>query len=152
MRHFARLNGEDEEYWGMVGLLHDVDYEKWPDEHCKKAEELLREEGFDAPFIRAVVSHGYGIVNEIAPESRLEKTLYATDELTGLIAAAVLMLPSKSLDDLKISSLKKKFKDKRFAAGVNRDVINQGCRMLGVELDELMQQTIEGMKTAMHNA
>lgn len=146
MRHFAAKAGEDVEYWGAVGLLHDVDYEMYPDEHCRKAVELLRAEGYDDAFIRAVVSHGYGIVTEVAPELPMEKTLFAADELTGLVAAAVLMLPSRSLDDLKLSSLKKKWKDKRFAAGVNRDIVLQGCGMLGIELDELMRETVEGMK------
>lgn len=146
LRRFAREWGEDEEYWGMVGLLHDVDYEMHPDEHCRRAPDMLREAGFDEAFIRAVVSHGYGICVDVAPESRMEKALFATDELTGLIAAAVLMLPSKSLDDLKLSSLKKKFKDRKFAAGVSREVILEGCGMLGMTLDEVMLETIEGMR------
>ncbi len=148
MRHFATTAGEDPEVWGVVGLLHDIDYEQWPEEHCKKAEQLLKDEGLDQALIRAVVSHGYGIVVDVVPETRMEKTLFAVDELTGLIAAASLMLPSKSVHDLKLSSLKKKWKDKRFAAGVNRDIVLQGCEMLGLELDQLMQETIEGMKTA----
>ena len=152
MRHFAAKNGEDADYWGMVGLLHDVDYEMYPDEHCRKAEELLRAEGFGEDFIRAVVCHGYKIVVDIAPELPMEKTLFAVDELTGLIAAAALMLPSKNVADLKLSSLKKKWKDKRFAAGVNRDIILQGCEMLGVELEELMQETMEGMRGAADGA
>ena len=146
MRHFADKYGEDREYWGAVGLLHDVDYEKFPEQHCQKAVEILREEGFDEGFIHAVISHGYGIAVDVKPESRMEKALYATDELTGLIAAAVLMLPSKSLDDLKLSSLKKKWKDKKFAAGVNRDVVLRGCEMLEMELEELMTETIAGMR------
>ncbi|MCC8108498.1 MAG: HDIG domain-containing protein [Planctomycetes bacterium] len=146
MRHFAKKWGEDEEYWGVVGLLHDLDYEKFPDEHCKKAPELLREAGFDDAFIHAVVSHGYGICVDVAPELRMEKALYASDELTGLIAAAVLMLPSKDINDLKLSSLKKKWKDKKFAAGVDRSVIANGAEMLGMTVEELMVETIEGMK------
>ncbi len=146
MRHFAAKRGEDPEYWGLVGLLHDVDYEQYPAEHCKKAPELLRADGFDEAFIHAVVSHGHGICVDVPPEHIMEKILFATDELTGLIAAATLMLPSKDLADLKISSLKKKFKDKRFAAGVNRDVIQKGCEMLGVGLDELMEETLAGMR------
>lgn len=146
MRHFAAKYGEDQDYWGAVGILHDVDYEKHPEEHCKKAAEILKAEGFDDQFIRSVVSHGYGICVDVAPESTMEKVLFATDELTGLIAAAVLMLPSKNLDDLKLSSLKKKWKDKRFAAGVNRDIVTQGCEMLGMPLEEVMTETMEGMR------
>ena len=146
MRHFAEKYGENADYWGAVGILHDVDYELYPDEHCRKAAELLRDEGLDETFIRAVVSHGYGIVVDVKPESTMEKALFAADELTGLIAAAALMLPSKSVADLKLSSLKKKWKDKRFAAGVNRDIITQGCEMLGIELDELMTETMTAMR------
>ena len=146
MRHFAVKKGEDPEYWGIVGLLHDVDYEKYPEEHCRKAAEILKSEGFDDAFVHSVVSHGYGICVDIAPESEMEKVLFAADELTGLIAAAALMLPSKSLDDLKLSSLKKKWKDKRFAAGVNREIIQKGCEMLGMDLEDLMTETIAGMK------
>lgn len=148
MRYFAAKSGEDVEYWGQVGLLHDVDYEMYPEEHCRKAVEILREGGYDDVFIHSVVSHGFGIVNDVAPENYMEKILFATDELTGLIAAAVLMLPSKRLDDLKLSSLKKKWKDKRFAAGVNRGIVLQGCDMLGFELEDLMQETINGMRDA----
>ena len=146
MRHFAEKYGEDADYWGAVGLLHDIDYEKFPEQHCAKAAEILREEGFDDDFIHAVVSHGYGICVDVAPEKTMEKALFATDELTGLIAAAALMLPSKSVADLKLSSLKKKWKDKKFAAGVNRDIILQGAEMLGMDLDTLMTETMEGMK------
>lgn len=146
MRHFAAKHGEDEEYWGAVGLLHDIDYEMYPDEHCRKAAEILEAEGFDADFIHAVVSHGYGIVVDVEPSHIMEKTLYAADELTGLIAAAALMLPSKDVADLKLSSLKKKWKDKRFAAGVNREVISNGCQMLGIEVDDLMQETCAAMQ------
>lgn len=148
MRHFATKYEEDPEYWGAVGLLHDVDYEKYPEEHCTKAVDILHEAGFDDAFIHSVVSHGFGICSEVAPESRMEKVLFASDELTGLVAAATLMLPSKSLDDLKLSSLKKKWKDKRFAAGVNRDVVLKGCEILGMDLEELMTETIEGMRGA----
>lgn len=148
MRHFAAKYGEDPDYWGAVGLLHDVDYEKYPEEHCVKAVELLKNEGFDDAFIHSVVSHGYGICTDVAPESTMEKALFASDELTGLVAAAVLMLPSKNLDDLKLSSLKKKWKDKRFAAGVNRDIVLKGCEMLGMDLEDLMKETIEGMHEA----
>jgi len=148
MRHFAVKYGEDADYWGAVGLLHDVDYEKYPEEHCKKAVDILKEAGYDDAFIHAVVSHGYGICVDIAPESTMEKALFATDELTGLIAAAALMLPTKSVDDLKLSSLKKKWKDKKFAAGVNRDIVLQGAEMLGMDLESLMTETIEGMRSA----
>ncbi len=147
MRHFAAKRGEDVEYWGAVGLLHDIDYEKYPEEHCVKAVEILRGEGFDDGFIHAVTSHGYGLVTDVEPELGMEKVLFAADELTGLIAAAALMLPTKKVEDLKLSSLKKKWKDKRFAAGVNRDLILRGCGMLGMELEELMTETMEAMKT-----
>ena len=146
MRHFAEKYGEDAAYWGAVGLLHDVDYEMYPEEHCHKAVELLTAEGFDAAFIHAVVSHGYGIVVDTEPVHVMEKVLYAADELTGLIAAAALMLPRKDVADLKLSSLKKKWKDKRFAAGVNRDIILDGCDRLGMELEELMTETCHAMR------
>ena len=149
MRHFAEKQGEDVAYWGAVGLLHDIDYEKFPDQHCVKAAEILEQEGFDPAFIHAVVSHGYGIVTETQPELPMEKILFATDELTGLIAAAALMLPTKQVADLKLSSLKKKWKDKRFAAGVSRDIIARGAEMLGVGLDDLMQESMLAMTQAM---
>lgn len=146
MRHFARLNGEDEEVWGAAGLLHDLDYEQFPEEHCKKAVEIMREHDIDEFYIRAMSCHGYGICTDTKPESQLEKVLYTIDELTGLINAACLMRPSKSVLDLEVKSVKKKFKDKRFAAGVDRDVIRKGCEMLGMELDDVIRETIEGMK------
>lgn len=146
MAHFARLNGEDEEVWGVAGLLHDLDYEKFPEEHCKKAEEIMREHGVDEFYIRAMNCHAYGICTDVKPESRMEKVLYTIDELTGLINALCLMRPSKSVLDLEVKSVKKKFKDKSFAAGVNRDVVRSGCEMLGMELDEVIRETIEGMK------
>ena len=146
MEHFGRLAGEDEEVWGVAGLLHDLDYEMYPEEHCKKAEEIMRERGIDETYIRAMSCHGYGLCTQTKPENQMEKTLFAIDELTGLIHAVCLMRPSKSVLDLEVKSVKKKFKDKRFAAGVDRDVIRQGCEMLGMELDELIQETIEGMK------
>lgn len=149
MRHFAEKYGEDAEYWGAVGLLHDIDYEMYPEEHCRKAVELLEQEGFDPDFIHAVVSHGYGIMVDVEPVSVMEKVLYATDELTGLIAAATLMLPSKDMADLKIASLKKKWKDKKFAAGVNREVVQKGCVMLGMDLEELMAEAVEGMRKSL---
>lgn len=146
MRGFARVYGEDEEIWGVVGLLHDLDYEKYPEEHCKKTEEILKARGVDEVYIRAIMSHGYGLCTDVKPESLMEKILYTTDELTGLINALCLMRPSKSVLDLEVKSLKKKFKDKAFAAGVNREVIKNGCDMLGMELDAIMAQTIAGMQ------
>lgn len=146
MAHFARLEGEDEEIWGVAGLLHDLDYEKFPEEHCKKAEEIMRERGMDEVYIRAMNCHGYGICTDVKPESKMEKVLFTVDELTGLINALCLMRPSKSVLDLEVKSVKKKFKDKSFAAGVNRDVIKSGCEMLGMELDQVIRETIEGMK------
>lgn len=146
MRHFAKINGEDMEVWGVCGLLHDLDYEKFPEHHCQKAEEIMREHGIDEIYIRAMNCHGYGICTDVKPESKMEKTLFTVDELTGLINALCLMRPSKSVLDLELKSVKKKFKDKSFAAGVNRDTIRSGCEMLGMELDEVIRETIEGMK------
>lgn len=146
MSHFARINGEDETAWGVTGLLHDLDYEKYPEEHCSKAAEIMKERGIDDFYIHAVCSHGYGICSEVKPESRMEKVLFTVDELTGLINALCLMRPSKSVLDLEVKSVKKKFKDKSFAAGVNRDTIRTGCEMLGMELDDVIRETIEGMK------
>lgn len=146
MRHFARLDNEDEEVWGVAGLLHDLDYEKYPEEHCQKAEEIMRERGLDEVYIRAMKCHGYGICTDTEPESKMEKVLYTIDELTGLINALCLMRPSKSVLDLEVKSVKKKFKDKSFAAGVNRDTIRSGCEMLGMELDSVIRETIEGMR------
>lgn len=148
MRYFAQELGYEEEvdFWGLVGLLHDLDFEKWPEEHCKKAPELLREAGADEALIRAVVSHGYGNCSDVMPEHTMEKILYATDELTGLIGAAALMRPSKSVMDMEYSSVKKKFKDKKFAAGCDRDVITQGAEMLGWELEKLITDTLAAMK------
>ena len=146
MRHYAQKAGEDVEYWGCVGLLHDVDYEKYPEEHCKKAVEILQGAGYDQEFIHAVVSHGYGLVTDVEPELYMEKVLYTVDELSGLINAAAILRPSHSVMDLEVKSGKKKFKDKKFAAGVNRDVILDGCQRLGVELDEVIGACIEGMR------
>ena len=146
MRRFASLYGEDAEYWGQVGLLHDVDYEKWPEEHLKVAPRLLAEAGYDAEFIRAVEAHGWGLCTDVKPEKNVEKVLYTIDELTGLITAAAYMRPSHSVMDMELKSVKKKFKDKSFAAGVNRDVINAGCELLGKTLDEVIEQTILGMR------
>ena len=149
MRWYAKEEGfgDDEEYWGQIGLLHDIDFELYPEEHCKKAPELLREGGVPEDMIRSVCSHGYGLCSDVEPEHEMEKILFAADELTGLIGAAVRMRPSKSVMDLEVSSLKKKFKDKRFAAGCSRDVIRQGAERLGWELDELFAKTIEAMKS-----
>jgi predicted hydrolase (HD superfamily) len=148
MRYFARElgYGDEEEGWGLVGLLHDIDFEEYPAEHCAKAPELLRAGGVDEEMIRAIVSHGYGICSEVKPVHIMEKILFATDELTGLIGAAARMRPSGSVMDMELSSLKKKFKDKRFAAGCSRDVIIQGAQMLGWELDELLEKTIMAMR------
>ena len=149
MRYFANKlgYGDEEEFWGIVGLLHDIDFEMWPEEHCKKAPELLREAGVDEDMIHAIVSHGYGLCVDVKPEHEMEKVLFACDELTGLIGAAALMRPSKSVQDMELKSLKKKFKDKRFAAGCDRDVIIQGAEMLGWDLDKLLSETLEAMKT-----
>ena len=146
MAHFARLLGEDEEKWGAIGILHDVDYEKWPEEHCKKAVELLEGKGVAPAYIHAVVSHGYGLCSDVEPVEKMEKVLYTIDELTGLITAAALMRPSKSVMDIELKSVKKKYKDKRFAAGVNRQVIEDGAQMLGMPLDEVTTETILGMR------
>lgn len=139
--------GDEADYWGMVGLLHDVDFEQWPEEHCKKAPELLKEIGAPDDFIHAVVCHGYGICVDVKPEREMEKVLYAADELTGLIWAAAKMRPSKSTKDMEVKSLKKKFKDKKFAAGCSRDVITKGAEQLGWELPELFEKTILAMRS-----
>ena len=139
--------GEDADFWSMVGLLHDIDFEQWPEEHCRKAPELLREAGMDERLIHAVVSHGYGLCADVEPEHEMEKVLFAADELTGLIGAAARMRPSKSVQDMEVSSLKKKFKDKKFAAGCSRDVIREGAERLGWELDTLMERTILAMRS-----
>ena len=139
--------GEDADFWATVGLLHDIDFELWPDEHCLKAPELLEKAGCDAAFIHAVCSHGYGLCCDVKPEHEMEKVLFAADELTGLIGAAARMRPSKSCMDMEVSSLKKKFKDKKFAAGCSRDVIRQGAENLGWELDTLMERTILAMRS-----
>lgn len=146
MRAFAREFGEDEEYWGIVGLLHDVDYEKWPEEHLKVAPRLLAEAGFGEDVTHAVLSHGWGLCADVKPERKMEIVLYTIDELTGLITAAAYMRPSRSVMDMEVKSVKKKFKDKGFAAGVNRDVINNGCEMLGMTLDDVIQRSILGMR------
>ncbi len=147
MRWFANDLGytDDTEFWASVGLLHDVDYEQWPDKHCKKAPELLSAAGCNETFVHAVSSHGYGICSDVAPVHTMEKVLFAVDELTGLIGAAARMRPSKSCKDMELSSLKKKFKDKKFAAGCSRDVIKTGADQLGWELDKLLEKTLEAM-------
>ncbi len=147
MRYFATEAEEDVDYWGAVGLLHDVDYEMYPDEHCKKAPELLKAAGYDDTFIYAVISHGHGLVVDAEPTRYMEKILFTIDELTGLIGAAALMRPSKSVMDIEVKSVKKKFKDKHFAAGVNREVILQGCKNLNMELDDVIHKCILGMRT-----
>ena len=139
--------GDDAEFWGIVGLLHDIDFEKYPEAHCIKAPELLREAGVGEDMIRAICSHGYDLTVDIKPEHEMEKVLYAVDELTGLIGAVVLMRPSKSVQDLELKSVKKKYKSKGFAAGCSREVIERGAEMLGWTLDDLITQTIEALKT-----
>ena len=146
MRHFARKRGADEEKWGIIGLIHDLDYEKFPDQHCRKTEEILRERNWPEEYIRAVVSHGWGICSEVKPESELEKVLFAVDELTGLVTTSALVRPSKSVLDMEASSVKKKWKDKRFAAGVDRSIIEKGVAMLGMDLTALITETILGMR------
>ena len=147
MRCFAEQRGYDPEFWGIVGLLHDIDFEQWPEQHCVKAFELLREGGADESIIHAVCSHGWAICVDIKPEHEMEKVLFAADELTGLIWAAAKMRPSKSTKDMEVSSLKKKFKDKKFAAGCSRDVITKGAGNLGWELQKLMEMTILAMRS-----
>ena len=147
MRYFAKRYGYDEEFWGLVGLLHDIDFEKYPEEHCKKAPELLQEIDASEEMIHAICSHGYGICSNIKPEHQMEKILFAIDELTGLIWAAAKMRPSKSTKDMEVSSLKKKFKDKKFAAGCSRDTIRIGAEQLGWGLDELFDKTIQAMRS-----
>ncbi|MGA8181159.1 MAG: HD domain-containing protein [Desulfobacterales bacterium] len=146
MRYMARKRQEDEEKWGIIGLIHDLDYEQFPEEHCRKTEEILKKNDWPQEYIRAVVSHGWGICSDVEPKTELEKVLYAIDELTGLVVTTALVRPSKSLMDLKAKSVKKKWKDKRFAAGVDRSIIEKGAKMLGVELTELITDTIMGMR------
>lgn len=148
MKYFAEKlgYGVEKELWGIVGLLHDLDFEKYPDEHCIKSQEIMKEKGIDEKIIRATASHGYGITVDIKPEHEMEKILYATDELTGLLGAVALMRPSKSVQDLELKSAKKKFKDKKFAAGCSREVIENGAQMLGWDLDKLIEETILAMR------
>lgn len=146
MRYFAKISNEDIELWGICGLLHDIDYELYPDEHCVKARDILEAESIDEDIIHAIQSHGYGICCDVEPLNQMEKTLFAVDELTGLISATAVMRPSKSVMDLELKSVKKKFKDKHFAAGVDRDIITRGAENLGVSLDELITNTIMAMR------
>jgi putative nucleotidyltransferase with HDIG domain len=146
MRYIARKRGEDEEKWGIIGLIHDLDYERFPDQHCTKTREILEEHGWPEEYIRAAVSHGWGICSDVEPRTTLEKTLYTIDELTGLVAASALVRPSKSVMDLTVKSVKKKWKSPAFAAGVNRSIIEKGAGMLGLEVAELIEDTIMGMR------
>jgi putative nucleotidyltransferase with HDIG domain len=148
MRHFAAKYGEDPEYWGTVGLLHDVDYQKFPEEHLKHTREILAPAGYSDDFIRAVESHGYSIVNDIEPKHAMEKALFAVDELTGFIYACAIMRPSKSVLDLEVKSVTKKFKTPAFAAKIRRDIIQKGAEMMGISLDELIQETILALRPA----
>ena len=149
MKYFAEKlgYGEEKEFWGIVGLLHDLDFERFPEQHCIKEQEIMRERGVDERIVHATASHGYAITVDIAPEHQMEKVLYAVDELTGLIGAVALMRPSKSVQDLELKSVKKKYKSKNFAAGCSREVIERGAEMLGWTLDELIEQTIEALRT-----
>lgn len=149
MKYFAHKLGytNEAEFWGIVGLLHDLDFEQYPDEHCIKEQEIMRERGVDERIVHATASHGYAITVDIKPEHEMEKVLYAVDELTGLIGAVAIMRPSKSVQDLELKSVKKKYKNKNFAAGCSREVIERGAEMLGWELDDLITQTIEALRT-----
>ncbi|NLE34868.1 MAG: HDIG domain-containing protein [Bacteroidales bacterium] len=146
MRHMARKHGEDEEMWGVIGLIHDLDYEQYPDQHCTMTEKILREEGWPEEYIRAVISHGYGICSSVEPQTLLEKTLFAIDELTGLVTTSALVRPSRSVLDMEARSVRKKWTDRRFAAGVDRSVIEKGAAMLGADLNDLITDTIMGMR------
>ena len=148
MKYFAEKLGyeKEKEFWGIVGLLHDLDFEQYPNEHCKKSQEIMKERGIDEKIIHATASHGYNLTVDIKPEHEMEKVLYAVDELTGLIGAVALMRPSKSVQDMELKSVKKKFKDKKFAAGCSREVIQNGAEMLGWELDKLIEETILAMR------
>jgi len=146
MRHMAAKAGEDAEKWGIIGLIHDLDYEMYPDQHCRMTEKILRENNWPEDYIRAVLSHGWGIVTDVEPLSRLEKTLFAIDELTGLVATSALVRPSRSVLDMEVRSVKKKWNDRRFAAGVDRKIIEKGAAMLGVTTDELISDCILGMR------
>lgn len=147
MRHFAELNNEDVEKWGIVGLLHDVDYEMYPSEHCAKAKEILETEGYPEEYIHAVQSHGWGICNDVEPIHKMENILYTIDELTGLITANALMRPSKSILDLEVKSVKKKFNQRSFAAGVNRDIVLLGSERMEMDISYILSETIKGMRS-----
>ena len=147
MRYMAKKNGEDEEKWGIIGLVHDLDYEIYPDKHCTMTEKILRENNWPEEYIRAILSHGWGLASDVKPVSLLERTIYAIDELTGLVATSALVRPSKSVLDMEARSVKKKWNDKKFAAGVDRSVIEKGAEMLGVNLEELITDCIMGMRT-----
>ncbi|RPI77320.1 MAG: HDIG domain-containing protein [Desulfobacteraceae bacterium] len=146
MRYMAQKKGEDADKWGLIGLIHDLDYEQYPERHCQKTKEILTERGWPEEYIRAVVSHGWGLCTDVEPQTTLEKTLYAIDELVGFVTACVLVRPSKSVMDLEVSSVRKKWKQKGFAAGANRDVIEKGAQMMGVELEALIGDVIMGMR------
>ncbi|MFP4362739.1 MAG: HD domain-containing protein [Spirochaetia bacterium] len=146
MRHFAQLYNEDPEKWGIIGLIHDLDYEQYPDQHCKMTEKILQENNWPQEYVRAVLSHGWGICTDVKPEHIMEKTLYTIDELTGLITATALVRPSKSVMDMKVKSVKKKWKQKSFAAGADRELIEKGAEMMDMEVSEVISHTIEGMK------
>lgn len=146
MVHFAEMFAEDKEKWGIIGLVHDLDYEMYPDEHCQKVGEILKDKSWPEDYIRAIQSHGWGICSDVEPVEKMEKVLYTIDELTGLIAATALVRPSKSILDMKLKSVKKKWKDKAFAAGVNREVIESGAKTLGMELDKVIEETMKAMQ------
>ena len=146
MRYMAKKNGEDEEKWGIIGLVHDLDYEIYPDQHCTMTEKILRENNWPEEYIRAILSHGWGLASDVKPVSLLERTIYAIDELTGLVATSALVRPSKSVLDMEARSVKKKWNDKKFAAGVDRSVIEKGAEMLGVNLEDLITDCIMGMR------
>jgi predicted hydrolase (HD superfamily) len=148
MRYMAHKSGEDENKWGIIGLIHDLDYEMYPEQHCKMTEKILRENNWPEDYIRAVLSHGWGLASDVEPYTRLEKTIYAIDELTGLVATSALVRPTRSVLDMEARSVKKKWNDKKFAAGVNREVIEKGAELLGVSLDELITDCIMGMREA----
>jgi putative nucleotidyltransferase with HDIG domain len=146
MRYMARKHGENVEMWGVIGLVHDLDYEMYPDQHCKMTEAIMKEENWPEDYIRAVISHGYGICSDAEPRTLLQKTLYAIDELTGLVTTSALVRPSKSILDMEARSVRKKWNDKRFAAGVDRSLIERGAANLGVDLNDLITDTIMGMR------
>jgi len=151
MRHFATIFGEDAEKWGIIGLIHDLDYEQYPEQHCTMSRKILEEEHWPEDYIRSVLSHGWGICSDVEPLHRMEKVLYTIDELTGLVTAAVLIRPSRSIFDLEVRSVKKKWDLKNFAAGANREVIAKGAAMMGMDMDIVIQETINGMKTVAAN-